>query len=80
MNGLRVYIYAPGSEINRVDDAFYSRRDNGPYYRWHFAKDLGQWRGSRVPVDGIKPRTLCAATWKTVPLALQAKLGEHYSE
>lgn len=80
MNGLRIYIYSLGAEIGRVDNAFYSRRGSGPYYRWHYAKELEQWRGARVPASELMPKALCAATWKTVPLALQAKLGEHYME
>lgn len=80
MNGLRIYIYASATEMDRGDNSFYSRRGSGPYYRWHYAKDLEQWRGSRVPSSELMPKALSAATWKTLPLALQAKLGEHYME
>ncbi|HEX8709333.1 MAG TPA: hypothetical protein VF723_13900 [Pyrinomonadaceae bacterium] len=80
MNGLRVYIDQPGTDSLREDKVFYSRRADGPYYRWRYEEQLGQWRADRVHPSDLAPRALCMASWKAVPVALQARLGEHYLE
>ena len=79
MNGLRVYVNDSVSEQSgpRV---FYSRRANGPYYLWRFEERVGQWCFSRMPRADFAPKPLSLTSWKTVPAALQAKLGEHYLE
>jgi hypothetical protein len=80
INGLRMYFRADGLGHTSSADTFYSRRGDGPYYVWQFDKEPGQWRGSRVIAASFAPRELLAATWKSVPGALQSKLGEHYME
>jgi hypothetical protein len=80
MRDLRVYIdpIAPGARGARA--AFYSRRADGPYYRWLYAEGAGRWRCSRVSLDRPALRVLCVAPWDAVPAALRDRLGEHYLE
>jgi hypothetical protein len=76
MHGLRVYI-APASPEPSVEPAeFYSRRADGPYYRWRYQYEHRQWSGSRA--DGLPSSTLAMAKWKSIPAELQTKLVEHY--
>jgi hypothetical protein len=78
MNGLRVYFNPAVTDATaRV---FYSRRADGPYYLWRYEEKLGQWRVSRMQKRDVAPKPLSMASWKTVPPALQVKLGEHYME
>lgn len=79
MNGLRVFIN-PGSREPISANVFYTRRGNGPYYRWLYEEKVGKWRGSRVIDANLMPQPLSMATWKTVPLGLQKSLNEHYME
>ena len=60
--------------------AFYSRRADGPYYRWLYAEGAGRWLYSRVSLDKLALRVLCLARWDSVPTALRKRLGEHYLE
>jgi hypothetical protein len=78
MNGLRMYLRSAGTESRIGPAVFYSRRGDGPYYQWRYEEAVGQWRGSRVSAADFAPRELLMANWKIVPVALQAKLGEHY--
>jgi hypothetical protein len=78
MNGLRMYMRSVGTEPRSGPSVFYSRRGDGPYYQWRYEETVGQWRGSRVNVSEFAPLELLMANWKIVPIALQAKLGEHY--
>ena len=80
MNGLRVYIKPNGADLYSGQEVFYSRRGNGPYYRWLFEEKASQWRVSRVIAPDFTPHSLTMANWKAVPVALQTKLGEHYLE
>jgi hypothetical protein len=80
MNGLRVYINQAGEDTLGGQRVFYSRRAGGPYYHWRYEEELGQWLGSRVHLSDLMLKALCAASWKTVPTALQKRLGEHYLE
>jgi hypothetical protein len=80
MNGLRVYIKPNIADPIGLQKVFYSRRGNGPYYRWLYEETLGQWRVSRVISTDFAPHSLSMASWKAVPAALQSKLGEHYLE
>jgi hypothetical protein len=80
MNGLRVYIKPNGSDALAAPKVFYSRRGNGPFYRWLFEEKAGQWRVSRVIASDFAPQSLAMASWKAVPSTLQTKLGEHYLE
>ena len=88
MSGLRVYINAPstdqtssiaveatGATVNRV---FYSRRGNGPIYRWLYEEKLAHWRASRMQTSDFDTHKLSNATWKSVPETLQVQLGTHY--
>jgi hypothetical protein len=80
MRELRVYINPAGTSTPDEQSVFYSRRAGGPYYRWLFEVELGQWCCSRVHLPNLTLKTLCAASWRIVPSALQAKLNEHYPE
>jgi len=59
---------------------FYSRRGNGPIYRWLYEERLGHWRSLRMNNSELTSRDLCNASWKSVPEKLQVQLGEHYIE
>jgi hypothetical protein len=79
MNGLRVFINPRPTDATTVS-VFYTRRANGPYYRWLYEEQVGKWRGSRVIDANLMPQPLSMATWKTVPPGLQKSLSEHYME
>jgi hypothetical protein len=83
MNGLRVYI----NQINLPDSAsfdgqkvFYTRREDGPFYRWRYEEKVDQWIFSRVHASDLAPKALSIASWTAVPTALRARLSEHYLE
>ncbi len=59
---------------------FYSRRENGPYYRWAYEETVSLWRVSRVSPSDFVPKALSNANWKGVPAALQKSMVEHYQE
>jgi hypothetical protein len=80
VNGLRIYINDRVPEATSCDRVFYSRRADGPYYRWRYEKLLEQWRGARVHASDFSPRELSMSNWKTVPTALQSRLIDHYQE
>ena len=80
MRDLHVYINPAGSEARGGQAAFYSRRADGPYYRWLYAEVSGRWDYSRVSLDRLTLRVLCVVRWDTVPTALRNRLGEHYLE
>jgi hypothetical protein len=80
MNGLRIYINAARPETRSGDPVFYSRRSNGPYYRWCYEEKLAKWRASRILTPDFSPKELGVATWKGVPAALRDRLNEHYLE
>lgn len=88
LSGLRVYVNSPSTApaslidveaadttVNRV---FYSRRGNGPIYRWLYEERLAHWRALRVNTSDFKVNKLLNASWKSVPETLQAQLGAHY--
>ncbi len=79
MNGLRIYIdrVEPEATGARI---FYSRRSEGPYYRWCYEARLERWRSARMQSADLSPNELCMSNWKTVPSALQRSLIEHYLE
>src|SRR5919199_1054397 len=58
MNGLRVYINPDETDALGAQSVFYSRRSDGPYYRWRYKEELGQWRGSRVHLDDVAHKAL----------------------
>lgn len=80
MNGLRVYFNLAGAEMVKGPRVFYSRRADGPYYRWRSEDEGGQWRCARVLPSDMSLKTLCVKSWKDVPATLQARLKEHYLE
>jgi len=80
MNGLRVYINTEGSETRDGQGVFYSRRDDGPFYRWRYEEKAGRWRVARVHSSGFSPKFLSMTNWKVVPAALQRSMGEHYQD
>jgi hypothetical protein len=80
MNGLRVYINPHVKETCGGFGVFYSRRENGPYYRWAYEETVSLWRVSRVSPSDFAPKALANANWKGVPAALQKSMVEHYQE
>ncbi len=60
----------------KVDRVFYSRRGNGPIYRWLYEERLAHWRPLRMLTTDFQK--LSNASWKSVPEALQAQLSQHY--
>lgn len=76
MRDLRVYVrHAAGGPL-----VFYSRRSDGPFYRWRYEETPGRWHFARVRPSKLTLRVLSVASWDAVPPALQDRLGEHYLE
>ena len=80
MRDLHVYVEPLSSGVRGGPAAFYSRRADGPYYRWLYAEGAGCWLYSRVSLDKPALRVLCVARWDALPTALRKRLGEHYLE
>ena len=80
MRELRVYIRQAGKGALCGQAVFYSRRADGPFYRWRYEETLGRWRFARVRPSKLTLRVLAIASWDVVPPALQDRLGEHYLE
>jgi hypothetical protein len=80
MNGLRVYINGISAETQGGCPIFYSRREDGPYYRWSYDDSAAEWQVGRVVRSGVSPKMLAPATWKTVPERLQRSIVEHYED
>jgi hypothetical protein len=80
VNGLRVYINRGVPEATGGDRVFYSRRADGPYYRWRYEVEPQQWRVARMHSSDVSPRELYMSNWKTIPSALQKSLIDHYQE
>ncbi|MGH9930645.1 MAG: hypothetical protein ACREA9_15660 [Pyrinomonadaceae bacterium] len=88
MSGLRVYVNSPSTSQERrigidEDDApvnkiFYSRRGNGPIYRWLYEEKPAHWRALRMHKSDFDTHKLSNASWKSVPVTLQVQLGAHY--
>ena len=88
MSGLRVYVDSPSAigtsriEIELDDTVanrvFYTRRGNGPIYRWLYEESRAHWRALRMNTGDFDTHKLSNASWKTVPKTLQAQLGAHY--
>lgn len=78
MNGLRMFIRPDkGPDETNV---FYSQRNHGPIYRWHYEETLAKWHVARVDAFDGKSHELCTARWQSVPQELKAQLSEHYVE
>jgi hypothetical protein len=73
-----MYVPVPKVTGSNNDDVFYSRRGNGPFYRWMFEQVKQRWNVSRVVSNDFNSHGLSLATWKTVPPALQSRLSDHY--
>jgi hypothetical protein len=80
MNGLRVYINGETVETRGGRQVFYSRREDGPYYRWSYDENLRQWQVGRVLKSGLPPKALSPATWKGIPSGLKKDIVEHYQD
>ena len=80
VNGVRVYFTPPENAADPRDNVFYSRRGEGPYYRWLYEEKAGKWQAVRVIDAAVLRQTLSLAAWKTVPATLQTRLSEHYLE
>ena len=78
MNGLRVYIIAELKALGKNPAAFYSRRDNGPFYRWTMGERF--WSAARVSTTSFSVKNLSATSWKLVPTALQKSIIDHYQD
>lgn len=77
MRDLRVYVDSLRADAGAT---FYSRRADGPVYRWFYEEGTGRWRFSRVRLSRPTQSVLRLANWNAVPAALQARIGEHYLE
>jgi hypothetical protein len=80
MHGLRVYINGGTVETHGGCPVFYSRREDGPYYRWSYDDGLREWQVGRVLRSGVSARVLAPATWKKIPAGLQRCIAEHYQD
>ncbi len=80
MTGLRIYIHDTIAENINGHLVFYSRREDGPFYRWVFDDALTEWRVGRVMNSAITPKNLTLATWKGLPVTLQRSMAEHYQD
>ena len=77
-SGLRVYVNTVGADTFTTHGVFYSRRENGPYYRWHYEENGERWHSSRVHLEAT-PKSFRMAQGR-VPLALRTQLLEHYQD
>jgi hypothetical protein len=77
---LRVYLDPSALNARGEPTVFYSRRADGPYYCWFYVEKTGQWDVSRVNLSRLNLKALCVASWKLIPITLQARLIEHYLE
>lgn len=76
---LRVYSNRVNAGTPGTDGVFYSQREGGPHYRWwRDEKGLGQWRFTRLHPAEWNPKVLYRSNRKEMPVALQARLAEHY--
>jgi len=80
MHGLKIFIDQSLSETEGGFQVFYSRRSDGPVYRWAYAHLPMQWRVSRVHTSDFPPRNLSLSRWKSVPDLLQRTIIDHYQE
>lgn len=79
MNGLRIFIDEKTIE-EAGDQVFYSRRSEGPYYRWCYEQEPNKWRAARVHGSHLATDNLSLWRWKDVPAALKTSLIDHYAE
>lgn len=67
------------TEMAGESEVFYSRRSDGPYYRW-WQTAPETWRVMRVHDRDFTSMTLCNSSWKNIPAALQNSVINHYEE
>jgi len=79
MNGLRVFTNGNVVETCGGCPVFYSRRADGPYYRWSYDERSSVWAAGRV-LQSVSAKTLAPATWKGVPARLQKSIVDHYED
>ena len=88
MSGLRVFVNSSstpelspdeiGVEDTPMPKVFYSRRGNGPIYRWRFEETRAHWHPLRMNTSEFDTHKLANASWKSVPETLLVQLGAHY--
>jgi len=78
MNGLRMFIRSDKGPVEK--NVFYSQRNHGPIYRWHYEETLAKWLVVRVDASDGRSHELCTAPWQAIPGKLKAQLSEHYVE
>jgi len=75
-----MFIVDSGRQLTDRVSVFYSRRYDGPYYRWSYEQKLQAWRSVRVHADELPHLNLCNSPWQNVPPSLKTNLAEHYVE
>jgi hypothetical protein len=78
MDGLRIYVIADLSPLVKDSYAFYSRRNNGPFYCWTLYES--SWSAARVNSSTFSAKELTMTSWKLVPADLQKSITEHYQD
>ena len=88
MSGLRVYVNPPVTNDSGCDDVltvkdaskrvFYTRRGNGPIYRWLYEEAPAHWRHLRLHTSDIDVHHLAPMSLKSVPKTLMLQLSSHY--
>lgn len=78
MNGLRIYVHSQTFETCGGRLVFYSRREDGPYYRWSYDENLSKWQAGRVLKTS--PKLLSPAVSKEIPAGLKRDIVEHYQD
>ena len=80
MNGLRIFKNRSTVESHDGRAIFYSRRNDGPFYRWSYYESTNDWQAGRMLKSQISPKELLMMTWKTIPKTLQRSIVEHYED
>jgi hypothetical protein len=80
MHGLKIFVDQDPLVTNGGFQVFYSRRSDGPFYRWSYERVPMEWRGTRLHSSDFSTRNLCLSTWKSVPAPLQKSLIDHYQD
>ena len=78
MNGLRLYTNLDAIETQGGYPVFYSRCQDGPYYRWSYDDNSREWQVCRVRTDVFSQKTLASTALKTIPAPLKTSIAEHY--
>lgn len=79
MDGLRIFTNRSVSESHDGCAVFYSRRNDGPFYRWSYFENRDEWQAGRVG-SLISRNELLARTWKTIPEPLQRSIIDYYED